>query len=158
GLFAARVLSDHFERVTLIERDELPAAPENHRGVPQGRHTHGLLASGGRTVCRFFPGMDEELLAAGAVRGDSLGTSRWFFEGGMLAQGPSGMDGYLLSRPTLEHLVRRRVLAIANVTARQGCRAEGPVLNDARDTVIGVRAGDELLAADLVIDATGRGT
>lgn len=46
GLLASRVLFDHFEQVSLIERDALPTRPEQRRGVPQGRHTHGLLASG----------------------------------------------------------------------------------------------------------------
>ena len=47
GLLAARILSDHFGQVSLIERDTLPALAEQRRGVPQGRHTHGLLASAG---------------------------------------------------------------------------------------------------------------
>ena len=59
GLLASRVLSDHFERVTLIERDALPARAEQRRGVPQGRHTHGLLASGRNVLEKFFPGISE---------------------------------------------------------------------------------------------------
>src|SRR6516162_1459312 len=43
GLATARVLADHFERVTLVERDELPDSVEHRKGVPQGRHLHGLL-------------------------------------------------------------------------------------------------------------------
>src|SRR5215467_3186829 len=52
GLLASRVLSDHFERVTLIERDALPARAEQRRGVAQGRHTHGLLGSRRQCVAR----------------------------------------------------------------------------------------------------------
>ena len=44
GLAAARVLSDHFREVILIERDELDTSKEPRRGVPQGRHTHGRVA------------------------------------------------------------------------------------------------------------------
>jgi hypothetical protein len=43
GLLAARVLSDHFAQVTIIERDRLTADAEARKGVPQGRHVHGLL-------------------------------------------------------------------------------------------------------------------
>jgi flavin-dependent dehydrogenase len=40
GLLAARVLADHFQTVTVVDRDELPDEPVNRRGVPQGRHVH----------------------------------------------------------------------------------------------------------------------
>jgi flavin-dependent dehydrogenase len=39
GLAAARVLSDHFRQVILVERDQFSAVREHRRGVPQGRHT-----------------------------------------------------------------------------------------------------------------------
>ena len=34
GLLAARVLSERFERVTVIERDQFPKGPEFRKGVP----------------------------------------------------------------------------------------------------------------------------
>jgi 2-polyprenyl-6-methoxyphenol hydroxylase-like FAD-dependent oxidoreductase len=40
GLLAARAVAEHYDRVTVIERDELPEAPEPRKGVPQGRHLH----------------------------------------------------------------------------------------------------------------------
>ena len=43
---AARVLSDFYDRVTVYERDELPAEPANRAAVPQGRHVHLLMARG----------------------------------------------------------------------------------------------------------------
>ena len=57
GLLAARVLSDHFAAVTLVERDRLPEGFEDRRGVPQGRHVHGLLASGQAILRQLFPGL-----------------------------------------------------------------------------------------------------
>jgi 2-polyprenyl-6-methoxyphenol hydroxylase-like FAD-dependent oxidoreductase len=85
GLLATRVLSDHYEQVTLIERDSFPPEGEHRRGVPQGRHTHGLLASGCQILERFFPGISNELIDAGAVQGDIARDSRWFLEGGVSA-------------------------------------------------------------------------
>src|SRR5271166_2397035 len=41
GLLAARVLSERFERVVVIERDVLPPPGEHRRGVPHGRQLHG---------------------------------------------------------------------------------------------------------------------
>ncbi len=66
GLLAARVLSDFFATVTVIDRDELPDDPVNRRGVPQGRHVHALLARGARILDEFFPGILDELVAAGS--------------------------------------------------------------------------------------------
>ena len=65
GLITARILSDHFDRVTIVERDQLPSDSANRKGVPQGNHAHGLLASGYRVMDRYFPGMMDELEAAG---------------------------------------------------------------------------------------------
>ena len=55
GLLAARVLSNHFESVTIIERDALTAQPEPRKGVPQGHHVHGLLAKGQEILAQLFP-------------------------------------------------------------------------------------------------------
>ena len=70
GLLAARVLADHFKEVLVLERDQLPPVGEQRRGVPQGRHTHGLLASGRGVIERLFRGISNELIAAGAVEMD----------------------------------------------------------------------------------------
>lgn len=77
GLIAARVLSDHFERITVVDRDVLPAVNDNRKGVPQSHHGHGL-ASGFAALKRLFPGFEEDLLHAGAVPGDVIGDIRWF--------------------------------------------------------------------------------
>ena len=81
GLLAARVLSAHFDRVTVFDRDALPSAGVNRRAVPQGHHGHGLLASGLRGLKTLFPGIDRDLLEAGAVPGDVIRSIRWFQHG-----------------------------------------------------------------------------
>src|SRR5690242_12491883 len=156
GLLAARVLADHYRQVTLLERDIFPVQGENRRGVPQGRHTHGLLASGRRVLDRLFPGISQELVDGGAESGDIVGRGRWFNEGGCHVQFSSGLDGLLMSRPFLEGKVRARVLALGNVQNRQSCVVDS--LTAAQGRVTGVRAGGEDLPADLVVDATGRGS
>lgn len=156
GLMAARALSDHFEQVTLLERDELPVNPEFRRGVPQARHTHGLLAGGRQEIERVFPGITRELLDAGAVSGDVVRDCHWFFQSGCLAQVESGLQAVAASRPFIEGSVRRRTAALANVTLRQGCQVEDLLFDAGR--VSGVRIAGEPLIADLVVDATGRGS
>ncbi|HEY3738498.1 MAG TPA: hypothetical protein VGL53_01580 [Bryobacteraceae bacterium] len=158
GLLAARVLADHFETVTLIDRDLFPDSPEHRRGVPQSRHTHGLLASGRRALERFFPGFSQEMLDAGALSGDMIASSKWFFEGGLFAKFPSELTGFLLSRPLIEYLVRKRVRSIPNVKFMEGTIVTGllPSAIQGNARVAGVRLEDRELKADLVVDASGR--
>ena len=158
GLLCARALADHCGRVTIGERDSFPATVENRRGVPQGRHTHGLLASGRDVLERFFPGIAQELIAAGAVEGDLTRDSRWFMQGACLAKFTSGLNGLLMSRPFLETAVRRRVLALPNVQARENTTVEGLAASADNARVTGIKIGGETLTADLVVDTTGRGS
>ena len=67
GLLAARVLSERFERVVVIERDVLPPVGEHRRGVPHGRHLHGLHPRGREILDELFPGFTASLTASGAV-------------------------------------------------------------------------------------------
>ena len=68
GLAAAKAVAPHFEKVIVFERDALPDAPAPRPGTPQARHTHGLLAGGHRALERLFPGIELDLVEAGAVR------------------------------------------------------------------------------------------
>ncbi len=163
GLLAARVLSAHFDRVTVFDRDTLPSTIENRRGVPQGHHGHGLLASGLRGLETLFPSIDRDLVLAGAVPGDIVGNLRWFQHGHYKARFQSGLKGVLLSRPLLEGTVRRRVLQLPNVRIVDHSRVMGLLRQDDRDTVHGVRVqqrGHEPAnaVADFVVDAAGRGS
>ncbi len=159
GLLAARVLTDHFAHVTIVERDTLPVAAGQRRGVPQGQHTHGLLASGRRTLDRLFPGFSAELAGSGAIPGDMLRDVRWFFEGAPLARPASDMQGLMATRPFLEAGVRARVRQLPNVTVRDACQVAGLITIEAHAQVTGIRLlTGEALEADLVVDATGRGS
>ena len=158
GLLASRVLSDHFEKVSLIEREALPGLAEQRRGVPQGRHTHGLLASGRNVLEKLFPGISETLLKAGAVTGDIVRDSRWFLEGACLSRPASGLSGLLMTRPLLEAAVRERVLANPKVVRRDELAVDQLVVDRQSGRVTDVRAGGQVLPGDLVVDATGRGS
>ena len=156
GLLAARVLSDYYQQVTLIDRDPLPKQAQHRPGVPQGRHTHGVLSSGCAVLEQLFPGITASLSGAGALTGDIVRDCRWFFEGGCLNRVASGLNGLLLTRPMLEAAVRNRVLAIKNLILRDNTVVEGLELSDG--CVTGVRAGGQMLTAGLTVDATGRGS
>lgn len=156
GLLAARVLAETFAVVTVVDRDELPHDAAPRRGVPQGRHTHGLLGGGGQALELLFPGISEELMSAGAVAGDLVRDARWFFEGACLSRPASGLVGLLMSRPLLEHAVRMRVRALPNVRLWTSRAVTDLDVDLSRTRVVGVHCEGESVAADLVVDATGR--
>jgi 2-polyprenyl-6-methoxyphenol hydroxylase-like FAD-dependent oxidoreductase len=164
GLMAARALADFYTTVTVLERDLLPAADIPRNGVPQGRHTHGLLARGSAVLEEFFPGYTNEVVTrSGGLVGDVANDITWIGRNVTLARGKSDLFGLLASRPVLEGHVRRRLLALRNVRAIENCAVVGLASDAARKRVTGVRmradAGPEqTLDADLVVDATGRGS
>jgi len=157
GLMAAAVLARHFGHVTLVERDLLPQSPDTRKGVPQARHVHVLLKQGERILADLFPGLVDELVAAGATTIDMARDTRWFYFGAWKARFTSEVVFLSQSRSFLEWQVRRRLTALPNVTIRPETDVRGLVLDDAR-RVRGVRLADHdaPLSADLVVDATGR--
>ena len=164
GLTAARALADHFERVLVLERDNLPGDPLDRHGVPQGRHVHALLAGGQRALAELFPGFEDGLARAGAVRlrvGLDIRAERPGFD--PFPQRDLGFDAYAMSRPLVELTVRRRVQECGSIELRQGCRVQELTRRTDGTAVTGVRYTDEqdraeTVDAGLVIDASGRGT
>ena len=170
GLFAARVLSDAYRRITVVERDRLPHAAEPRRGVPQGRHAHLLVPGGTQVLDGLFPGLLDDLSATGTpVIRDFAEIS--FAPGGgqpLRLHGPA-VSPFICqaSRPCLERHVRAQVCALHNVTVLDRCDVAGLRTDAARRSVTGVRAvrridggdgSDTTIDADLVVDATGRGS
>ncbi len=88
GLLAARALANHFQSVTVLERDVFPADDIPRKGVPQGRHAHGLLARGCDVIEGFFPGWTDEVVAAGGLFGDIANDVHWVGHGVRLKAGP----------------------------------------------------------------------
>ena len=165
GLLAARVLSDHFDHVIVLDRDTLPDRPQHRRNAPQGQHVHALLARGHAIIERLFPGIGAELVQAGAIDANAKGDLRWFQQGGYFRDPRRGMAFLLQSRPMLEHHLRRRVIALPNVSIFDGCRVHGLLATRDGQRVTGVRVTgyhsettEHDLAARLTIDASGRGS
>jgi 2-polyprenyl-6-methoxyphenol hydroxylase-like FAD-dependent oxidoreductase len=165
GLFTARVLSDYFDRVTILERDPVNDFPESRKGQPQTVHLHGLLAQGLNLIKEFFPGIDQALTAGGALTGDFAEKVIWHQFGGYKVQFTSGLPGMTMSRPFLEWHIRRRVQARPNVALRSSFAVNHLITDAERRRIVGVAGTDrvnahqeERLTADLVVDASGRGS
>lgn len=165
GLLAARVLSERFGEVLLLERDELPDAAVARKGVPQATHAHGLLARGREIIESLCPGFTAALQADGAESGDIQARAPFFVGGQRFAHGHSGHFGIAASRPAIEAELRRRVLALPGVSALTGVDIVAPAFDPAQRRVTGVHVArraaggsEQTLTADLVVDCNGRGS
>ena len=168
GLVAARVLVNHFDRVTIVERDRLPKQPVPRQGVPQANHVHVLLTQGQWILEQLFPGLEAELAACGAPTIDWI--ADWSVLGvwGWQPRFPSGLSSRTTSRNLLEWLLRRRLAACERLQFLENSKVQGLLTDANKSKVAGVRlcfragaaTGTQLksweLAADLVVDATGR--
>jgi 2-polyprenyl-6-methoxyphenol hydroxylase-like FAD-dependent oxidoreductase len=164
GLLAARVLTESFERVTIIDRDSLPQGAELRNGVPQARHVHVLLAHGYTILMALFPGLDDELEAAG-VPPMRYGTTDALYNvrSGWTPPFESDLVTRVPSRGLLEWLVRRRLYEITGVSIMDETQVNRVTASPDNNRVTGVevqgRKGERetrLLEADLVVDASGR--
>ena len=169
GLAAARILSDRGARVTILERDAEPDAPTpdaaftswKRSGAPQARHSHAFLGRLRSLLRDRYPDLLEALRAAGAAELDMLERPPRTLP--PLTREPGDEDLVALGcrRTTFEWVVRRNVLSRPGVALVPAAHARGLLATHARPpTVTGVRysAGDREveLAADLVVDASGR--
>ncbi len=131
-------------------------------GTPQARHTNGLLAGGCRALKHLFPGIELDLVEAGAVRMRVRRDMRFEAPGfDPLPRRDLGFDQFGLSRPALERVCRRRVERERNIEFRPRMRVTELTASPDNDGVAGVRFEDTRgtpgsLAADLVVDASGR--
>lgn len=155
GLAAARVLSDRYEAVVVLERDALPNTSAPRRGVPQGQHAHILAAAGLREFDRLLPGFRADLISAGGTAidiGSELYVSRY---NRAWPPVPSRVEFVSLTRPMLELVLRERVAKLPPVVIRDEVTVTA--LTGSPDAVTGVLlASGEQIAAELVVDCTGR--
>ncbi len=167
GLLAARVLADYFEQVSLVERDRYPEEPVFRAGVPQGRHVHILLARGQQIIEELFPGIEQDLVARGAIQCDFGKDYRVRWASGWLARSSSGMRGFVCTRILLEWQIRQALVKNPRVRIVEGYEVVGVLASEAASTVTGVslrprfrpQSDEEVLSqltGDLVVDATGR--
>jgi len=156
GLMAARVLTERFEQVIVLERDRcLPSAP--HASVPQAHHVHVLLLRGLQILDALFPGFSDELIREGGLLLDSARDFHWFTPAGWAPRFTSGLPFLAVSRPLLESTVRRRVAQLSAVSMREGASATGLSIDKSLRRITGVCAEpDGFIPASLVIDAMGR--
>jgi hypothetical protein len=161
GMLAARVLSEHFDEVILLERDQYPENATPREGVPQARHLHALLARGHQIVEDLFPGISEDWCQAGGEFLDVGKDFAWRTPKGWGVRFLSGIRMLAGSRPLIDLVIRRRLEDVRNVAVVESAMVDTLTASDSRDRVTGVTVrtpGGEVqqLEADLVVEASGR--
>jgi 2-polyprenyl-6-methoxyphenol hydroxylase-like FAD-dependent oxidoreductase len=158
GLVAAAALSETLDDVIICERDELLDGPVLRKGVGQGKQIHGYQPVGIDGIESLLPGFRDDLVADGAAQFD-LATLAHFGPDGWTLRAELGYGGFGCSRPLFEWAIRRRVNEIDNIRVIQDA-VVGLTASDDRSQVTGValKGSDRVLNADLVVDASGRGS
>lgn len=157
GLMAARALHETLPRVTVLDRDVLPADPETRCAVPQGKQANILQARGVSALEELFPGFRDDLVAVGAVWGDV----NWHLSGYPLHPRAPSPPGVAVSRPLVEHLIRSRVAKLPGVEIIDSVDVTGLHATAGRVTGLSARgilgrAVESVIGADVVVDAAGR--
>jgi 2-polyprenyl-6-methoxyphenol hydroxylase-like FAD-dependent oxidoreductase len=164
GMPAAKVLSRYFDRVTIVERDELPEHADHHRGVPQSPHLHGLLYGGRITMDELYDDGEftEAMRAVGGPYFDFARHQAFRFPEGWIKRAPGDLMVIFATRWTMEHVIRKLTQKVSNVTFDVG-QVIGLTAGEGGKRITGVRVkgadgSERVLEADLVIDAAGRGS
>ncbi len=162
GLCAARVLADHVDRVTIVDRDHFPDQPAVRKGVPQAHHLHVLITAGQRALDELFPGLIAELHEAGAVSVGGPQDILYLTASGWRERFPTTHHLVGASRELIDWTVRQRLLADDRIQFCAGHDVTTLLGNEERVTGIRMRergtGAEEELAAQIVVDASGRGS
>jgi len=157
GLLAARVLSDYFENVTIIERDDYA---ENHKvrnGIPQANHIHLLLAKGKKIFQEFFPELEQDLMENGANKIDFLNDSKYLLPSGWAQRFDSGIITFTCTRTLLENTIRQQIQKIPKIKIEKKIHITSLISEKLNN--VGLQTSDgKKIHADLIVDCTGRNT
>jgi 2-polyprenyl-6-methoxyphenol hydroxylase-like FAD-dependent oxidoreductase len=163
GLFAGRVLSDFFDRVTVLDRDGFPDVVKDRAGVPQARHVHGLLVRGLWEYERAFPGFERLAVERGATFHDHTWDFVVLRPQGWQPRYRSDLKFLSASRELIESCVRDLFRRLPRIELRERAAVTGlKIVRDGGNPrcvgVITPAAGGgktTLIEADLVVDASG---
>jgi 2-polyprenyl-6-methoxyphenol hydroxylase-like FAD-dependent oxidoreductase len=166
GLMTARVLSDHFDLVTVFERDRLEGRSDTRKSVPQGDHYHALHLGGQQVLIGLYPGFIDRLRRLGSVPYRYGEEVVWYRPEGKsymvtaVLKNPQylGWEGHSQSRGLIEYCIRQSTLEIKNIKVEGGITVQR-LRNDSssvREVIYKDTEGIKSLAADLIVAADGR--
>ena len=162
GLLATRVLLNHFEHITVVERDSLPAQPQTRPGTPQAIQSHAILVRGARILEQLFPGLNADLISSGAISVDWAADVLYLSTRGTEPRLPSDLITSMCSRSLLEWSIRRRLTGCDRLHFLDATQVKKLLMDEHQSRVTGVqlrhRGNSQLgeLTTDLIVDASGR--
>lgn len=161
GLLTAKVISNYYEEVLIVDRDDFPEKPENRSGIPQGFQPHRLTPRGKMIIERLLPGLNEELLEQGAALTQNR-VYRFTNPYGILSM-PNSERDLMCSRALLEWGIRQRIKEITNIQFLSKHIVIGLQTSPDQMTVTGIHVKErgqsrlqKVINADMVIDTSGR--
>ncbi|CAM3550797.1 FAD-dependent monooxygenase [Aeromicrobium ponti] len=160
GMLAARVLSEFFEEVIIIEKDPKSTKRQLRKGIPQGAQGaqgHVLLKSGEEILEELFPGLIDEMIKEGSVPADFANDLAWHFHGSWKIKYDSGLSIIQQSRTFLEGHIRRRIDRIGNIHTLYNTKVKGLLTDGSRVTGIEAETADEMVefSSDLTVETSG---
>jgi 2-polyprenyl-6-methoxyphenol hydroxylase-like FAD-dependent oxidoreductase len=169
GMAGALMLARDGHEVTVVDRDPgpVPGDPDeawadwDRRSVGQFRFAHVLLARGYHVLDAALPDVVETLRANGALVFNQVAEMLPAIPGSTPREDDSRFDTVTGRRTSIEWSLAQVLAREPGVEVRRGAAiaglVPGPTILDGVVHVAGVRLEDgEEIAADLVIDATGR--
>ncbi len=163
GLATAKALATKFDRVLILEPDQIGCGPKVRKGTPQANHVHGLLKGGGDALAELFPDLPRRLEEAGAVSCNFAREVRWYINKNWMPRFDGALTIYFQTRPLLESCIREEVRALPNVEFSAQCRVKDFILDEVGNRISAVivqhpAGNDETIFGDFFIDAMGRGS
>ncbi|KKB40348.1 NAD(P)/FAD-dependent oxidoreductase [Bacillus thermotolerans] len=160
GKLAARVLSDCFEEVLVLERDSKSVGPVPRKGARQGEHLHALLHAGQYGLEELFPGITKKFYDSGAIKINSTTDLSWLHHGVWKLRYDGGYTTTLQTRPHLEWHIEQYMEQIPNVTCCYQAKVKNFLFHEEENRVYGVeiqKAGQStrMITADLIVDTSG---
>lgn len=165
GIAAAKVLSESFDRVVVLEKDDPHRRREGRPGAAQGWHLHHLLTAGQIELERFFPGIVDDMVREGAFKVDMAAQYRIRLGGSWKKPGTSDIEIVCAGRPLLEWCVRRRLDDEPRIDFRYESEVTDLIFDSANNAIVGVAVSKtdgfdagSVLPAEFVVDASGKNT
>nr|WP_309100946.1 FAD-dependent monooxygenase [Fredinandcohnia onubensis] len=156
GKLAARVLSNSFQEVIIMERDSEVTSPIPRKGAPQGNHIHALLHAGEQGLEELFPGITEKFYSTGAVKINSTKDLAWHHHGVWKQRYDGGYTTTLQTRPHLEWHINQYIKEVENITIQSNQTVKGYLYDEGNNRMIGVVLKDgSVINGDLIVDASG---
>lgn len=157
GLLASHVLSDHFEEVILIEKDNYVENGKVRNGTPQGNHIHILLVKGREILQDFFPELEKDLVKKGANKIDFLNDTRYRLPSGWAPRFNSGIITFTCTRTLLENTIRHQIQKNSKIKIEKNIHITSLVLEKPNKISLKTKEGKKI-QGDLIVDCTGRNT